>query len=258
MISSFIGSLFAFFNLALPTDILTDSFSFPAPQKEEVERELSLWATEYHIHPSTYAANGYPLLDKDGQSLGGIKLSYNDWCAAALEGTAGVQMPDKKWIVINVDDIRGETTQVNCAARYPNLPENVKIAMGKTRYKFPQGPYGNGYDGLIINPYRSIAVDISIYPLRQLVYIPDARGVKFTTPSGEEIVHDGYFFTADKGGAIKGNHIDVFIGLSQKNPFPFIKSNASKTFKAYIVNSPDIHENLLQMHTPQIDTEESF
>lgn len=226
----------------------SDRFQFPEPHSSELKKNLTLWATEYHIHQAKAVANGFPLLDKFGHTLG-VELTYDDWCNAALEGTVGVKTSEKNWSVFNYDS-RAETTQVDCSRKFPRLPQNVRVAMGKTRFVAPQGQFGNGYDGLIIQPYRSLAVDISVFPLRQVVYIPQARGITFTTPTGETVVHDGYFFTADKGGAIKGNHIDVFIGLSEKNPFSFIKSRSDGTFNAYIVSNPEIEYQLLHSHTP--------
>ena len=42
----------------------------------------------------------------------------------------------------------------------------------------------------------------------------------------------GYFFAADVGGAIKGTHVDFFLGTSLVNPFQFVKSDDSSTFVA--------------------------
>jgi hypothetical protein len=61
--------------------------------------------------------------------------------------------------------------------------------------------------------------------------------------------HDGYFYTADTGGAIKGNHIDVFGGVFTRNPFPdFIKSDASQTFEAFRINDRAIVGALGVLH----------
>ncbi|MCR9203129.1 MAG: 3D domain-containing protein, partial [Halobacteriovoraceae bacterium] len=67
-------------------------------------------------------------------------------------------------------------------------------------------------------------------------------------PDGSETVHDGYFFAGDTGGAIKGTHIDVYIGVAKKNPFSWVKSNSSGTFKAKVVNDPVIKQVLTDLH----------
>lgn len=62
-------------------------------------------------------------------------------------------------------------------------------------------------------------------------------------PSGEVFVHDGYFFAGDTGAAPKQNHIDVFTGVFESNPFSnFLFSNASKSFEAFVVSDEKISE----------------
>lgn len=101
---------------------------------------------------------------------------------------------------------------------------------------------------MVLVPFRSIAVDPTVVPLGTSLFIPDARGVTVTLPNGESVAHDGYFFAADRGGAIKGNHIDVFIGTSDVSPFPFIKSRSSATFDAYVVNDPKVTTQMKAVH----------
>jgi 3D (Asp-Asp-Asp) domain-containing protein len=99
-------------------------------------------------------------------------------------------------------------------------------------------------------PYRTVAVDPNLIPIGSVLYIPAARGVSITLPSGERMVHDGYFYAADVGGAIQGNHIDVFIGPSTTNPFDFVRSTQSGTFQAFLVNDPQIQTQLASLHRP--------
>ena len=54
----------------------------------------------------------------------------------------------------------------------------------------------------------AIAADQKRYPYGSMIYLPDAVGKKFA--DGESF--DGYFWVADAGGAIVGNHFDVFVG----------------------------------------------
>ena len=97
-------------------------------------------------------------------------------------------------------------------------------------------------------PYRSIAVDRSDIPIGTVIFIPAARGIKVILPSGETAIHDGYFFAADVGGAIKDTHIDIFIGTADINPFPFIKSVSTGTFEAFIITSVPIIDKLKKFH----------
>ena len=92
--------------------------------------------------------------------------------------------------------------------------------------------------------------DINFIKPGTALYIPKARGAKILTKSGRVIIHDGYFFAADKGGAIKGSHVDVYIGVSKNaNFFPWVSSNESKTFEAYVVKDQKIIQELLELHT---------
>ena len=89
-------------------------------------------------------------------------------------------------------------------------------------------PYGLGdstdsvmsYKTMCIDPYRSVAADLSIYRLGDVIYMPDLVGV--VLPNG--LVHDGYLIVRDSGGSIKGvGRFDFFTGFqntSKKiNPF---------------------------------------
>lgn len=63
--------------------------------------------------------------------------------------------------------------------------------------KTPDHPeYGITYSGIEVKRdlYSTIAADLSVYPLGTILYIPDY----------------GYGVVTDKGGAIKGNKIDLF------------------------------------------------
>lgn len=69
-------------------------------------------------------------------------------------------------------------------------------------------------------------------------------------PNGTKVTHDGYFFAGDTGGAIKKNHIDLFTGIFEGNPFPeVIRSNEKKTVDAYIVTDQSIIQSLTTAQT---------
>ena len=98
-------------------------------------------------------------------------------------------------------------------------------------------------------PYRSIAVNTHLIRLGTVLYIPSARGVAITLPSGRKVVHDGYFFASDRGGDIHRDHIDVFVGHSSENPFPsFVLSTPRDTFEAYVVDDGRVTPKLRYLH----------
>ncbi len=217
------------------------AFNLPEPNSASALQNLSMWATYYTTHQAQNQSNGYPLLDPTGNRLG-VALSERDWCAAALEGSVQIANGQSLLGVYNFAG-RGDTDQVNCLPYYPTL-KNIS-ATNRVRFKPSNTPYGEGANGNQLVPYRTIAVDRTLIPMGSVVYIPAARGVSVTLPSGDRAVHDGYFYAGDVGSAIKGNHIDVFLGIAKQNPFPFVKSTASATFNAYIVNAPSLKAMLM-------------
>jgi 3D (Asp-Asp-Asp) domain-containing protein len=219
------------------------AFNFPEPNSAAALQSLSMWATYYTTHQAEDQSSGYPLLDPTGNSLG-VSLSERDWCAAALEGSVQVTSSQSLLGVYNYAG-RGEVDQVNCAAYYPTL-KNIS-ATNRVRFRRSNTLYGEGVGGNLV-PYRTIAVDRALIPIGSVVYIPEARGISVVLPSGDRAVHDGYFYAGDVGNAIKGNHIDIFLGIAKQNPFPFVKSTASSTFNAYIVQAPSLQAMLTAQH----------
>ncbi|MEM8637907.1 MAG: 3D domain-containing protein [Cyanobacteria bacterium P01_G01_bin.54] len=221
----------------------TDDYMFLAPSRDELTRELTLYATHYNVHLAKNTVNGNPLLDLSGNTLG-AKLSEKDWYYAAMEGTVRVDSSTYNYAGI------GQVKQVDCRVFFPGLSANVLYGTNRVRFKMSNGPFGEGAGGFILVPYRSIAVDRNFIDLGSTVYIPEAKGKKVQLPSGQTASHDGYFFAADVGGAINGNHIDVFLGISsRRGEFDFITSHPSKTFKAYLVNTivrTVLHQGLIE------------
>jgi N-acetylmuramoyl-L-alanine amidase len=230
-----------------PTTGLTMTrFDLPEPATPQPGRAYSLWATYYYLHQAPTIARGNPLLDPAGTHLG-AELSDRDWCAAALQGSVAVMNGDQSLGTYNYAG-RGATQQVDCSVYYPRL--GTVRDTSRVRFKRSNTPFGEGVSGFMLVPYRTIAVDRSVIPIGSVVYIPEARGQVVTLPSGATAVHDGYFYAADVGGAIRGNHIDVFIGPSRQNPFPFVRSTANSSFRAYLVNDSQIRLALKSLHRP--------
>jgi 3D (Asp-Asp-Asp) domain-containing protein len=66
-----------------------------------------------------------------------------------------------------------------------------------------EGPYA-------LVPFRSIAVDPSLFTLGKWYFVRELVGK--TTPRPSVFIHDGCVRAVDVGGAIKGDHIDFFVG----------------------------------------------
>lgn len=217
-----------------------DTFSFREPSANDLSTKLTLWATFYYLPEINDGAGNYSLRDMKSMELG-PRLALREWCNSAMEGS------------VRIINKNGDAKTYNYAGS--TLENSVdckkifKFDVSKTKFREAKGPYGDGLGDLILAPYRTLATDLTKIPTGTVLYIPQARGAKITTPSGRVIIHDGYFFAGDKGGAIKDNHIDVFIGTHTASPFfPWIKSNQEKTFEAYIVTDKKIISDLHDLH----------
>jgi len=195
----------------------------------ELGQKITLWATWYNAPDLKHNPNGIPLRDKKSNPLG-AKLSQKDWCTCAIEGTCF---------------INGQTYNYAGTTKSHRVMCNLR-GLGAVDYtKFMKSPfkYGKGNKMNPLAPFKSIACDQGniraskrwlnggYMKFGQRIYIPAAKGKMM--PNG--IVHDGFFQCDDVGGAIYGNHIDIFIGRETKSPFDFIKSNKNGTFTAYLV-----------------------
>ena len=229
-----------------------DSFSLPPPAAP-LPAPVRLWATHYNVHSAVTHTDGLPLLGMDGHALG-PRLSPRDWCLAALEGTVAVTMPTGT-TTYNYAGKSGKT-QVDCVKVLALDPAGKPWAgaLGRSRFKRSRGPFGEGTGDFDLVPYRTIAVDPGTLKFGTVLYVPGARGVAVTLPDGTQVVHDGYFFAADTGGAIKQTHIDVFCGIATSNCFPgFVHSDAKKTFDAWVIDDAKITEFLSGLHRPTVD-----
>ncbi|MFT3765651.1 MAG: 3D domain-containing protein [Minicystis sp.] len=69
-------------------------------------------------------------------------------------------------------------------------------------------PCGRGATGRAITPLRTVAVDPTVIPMGQRLFIPEYVGLPL--PNGAP--HDGCFVAEDQGIKIKGHRIDIFAG----------------------------------------------
>lgn len=217
-------------------------FNFREPTDSEILRVRSAWATHYQIPTFRDAGNqGYPLLDMTGRSLG-ASLHSEDWCHASLEGSVRVLSHHGKATVFNYIGNRDEQLQVDCSP-WVSLP-----GLGYSRFYKAKGEFGDGVNGYVLRPYRTIAVDPSWVAFGTVLFVPAARGTALIMPDGSKVIHDGYFFVGDTGGALYGNHLDVFIGSAEENPFKFVRSSKSYAFEIYVIQNQRIQHSLESQH----------
>lgn len=224
-----------------PLDL--DSFEMPSPAAADLGEAYKLWATYYYLPEIQEDSGNIPLRDMEGEELG-PRLTLRHWCDTAMEGSVKINYKNGDAKTFNYQGVTNNYF-VDCKSIFPRHK-----GIGKTKFRAANGVYGDGLDDYILSPYRTLATDVNYIKPGTALFIPRARGAKITLPSGRVIVHDGYFFAGDKGGAIKGAHVDVYIGVSKNASFfPWIGSNESKTFETYIVKDPKIIQDLLDLHT---------
>jgi 3D (Asp-Asp-Asp) domain-containing protein len=213
------------------------AFSLEAPAIEELDRALNLWATHYHTPSITPAhatiSAAFPLIGRNGQPIS-PPLLHRDWCEAALQGSVSIQQGETATAYVFVDSKGPE--QANCDQWLGSLSDGVKNATRRARFMKVNHPLGCGVRNHPLVPFRTIAVDPDTIPLDTVIYVPELRGRIFQM-NGRAFVHDGYLFAGDRGGAIKGAHIDVFLVESAAGPLEdLFASTASRTFKAHILD----------------------
>lgn len=218
--------------------LANDQFDFPEPHSRGAK--LTLWATYYYLPQLINGSGTYALRDMQGKPLGPV-LSHRGWCDSAMEGSVRVLFDNGEAHTYNYAGTSSGNT-VDCKKFF-------RHDVSRSKFKMARGPYGDGIRNYILSPYRTIATDSSVIAPGTVIFIPKARGTVIVTDEGREIVHDGYFFAGDRGGAIKGTHIDVFIGTHTKAPFfSWIGSSASKTFEAFVITDQAIISQLADQH----------
>lgn len=201
-----------------------------SPSKLELGKQLSLWSTYYYAPLYSSDGGGYDVRDINGKSLG-VKLNKKDLCNLMLEGGGYIDGKVYAWAGTSS---RGA---ISCSKYFSRSMVN-----GKGKFKLDVAI--RGVRNYKITPFKTIAVDRHTIPYGSRIFIPAMKGIKYVF-EGKEYVHDGIVTAQDTGGAIKGSHIDFYIGpvmggfrntLPVIKPFSgIVKSTSSGKFKAYLI-----------------------
>jgi 3D (Asp-Asp-Asp) domain-containing protein len=148
--------------------------------------QVEIHWTAYYVAPveKTTPGKGHTVLavGRQGEKVS-VALTTSSYAAATIEAVAvGIDKKGRKrYFYLVEDDVWHE------------LPEGVE-AMGNRL--------------AALTRLTHVAADQKLYPYGSMIYLPAAVGKKFA--DGESM--DGYFWVADTGGDIVGNHFDLFIG----------------------------------------------
>lgn len=202
------------------------------PVKDPTGKKLTLWSTYYYSPAYKSTATGYDVLDHKGKAMG-PKLPHKEICNLQLQGSGTIDG------VMFGYHSKSSYKRVNCRSISSKISGTVKFQRDGSKY-------GVGVLNLHLTPFKSIAVDRRVIPYKSKLFIPALKGIEYEF-DGKTHIHNGIVWAQDTGGAIKGNHIDFFIGPVAggfKNTYPvarpftkaFVKSKSSGTFTAYLLD----------------------
>ena len=138
------------------------------------------------------------LYDASCQPIAQVPASFSD--SACIEGSA--RLEDGR--VVNY------ATTCSCGRPCPTGGTICYEVVDSSRF-----PWGKGNRNNPLVPLRSLAVDTDIISNGELIYIEDFDGLAIPEVDGlGGFTHDGCFRADDVGGAINGQHFDVFAATS--------------------------------------------
>lgn len=229
-VKSFIPIVFLLVQVQAFSQTLQADFNFAQPENPAGLKKLNVWATHYFVH--AFKSGGpVPIVYRNGEASG-LFADACDFCEASLQGTALVTDSEGNVSVVKFAKT-GRRAFVDCRQCEKFSGSKAAGTWGKTLWIKATGFSGSLRRYKLI-PFRSVAVDRRVIPYGTVIYIPKIKGQTITQTDGSRIVHDGYFFAADRGGLVKNNQIDFFTGLFSANPFPeIIRSDRSETFEVF-------------------------
>ena len=177
---------------------------------------------------------------KRGTVIVSVCKSTYDSCV--LQGTCLIKKADQKFL-INV------ASKVNGERRFSNITNShCTYGLGATQ------DHIKSFSSMCLDPYYSVAADLSIYRLGAVIFVPSFAGVLL--PNG--VVHDGYFVVRDTGNSIKGyGRFDFFSGFdsykNKTNPLVFQGFMDKRTHVPYfLIEGPKAVEILESRLFPSI------
>lgn len=223
-----------------------DPDAMSRPRKEY--SRLSLEESKKLMTPTTYSISTFNLDTMSCQSTKKMKdvkgNTYFTVCSEVyydcqMEGTCVIKKGGVKHMMHVDDVIEGER-------RFIEQNDTTCIyGRGARRDKV------KGYKAMCLDPFYSVAADLTIYNLGDVIYVPAASGM--ILPDGS--VHAGYFIVRDTGGAIKGyGRFDFFGGFklaASLNPLKQVGfSDKGTNVPYYVMTGPEAANFLILRNFP--------
>lgn len=156
------------------------------------------------------------------------------------------------------------TCLIKSAEKFLLINVGVKIN-GERRFEVvdrSRCSYGRGavrdlvkvHPTMCLDPYFSVAADLKIYKLGDVIFVPSFSGVLLS----DGTVHDGHFIVRDTGGSMTGHgRFDFFSGFDSpkesSNPLVFHQFVDRRTHVPYfLVSGQRAQEILIQRNFPRL------
>ncbi|CAH0253076.1 Cell wall-binding protein YocH [Peribacillus sp. Bi96] len=170
---------------------------------------LAIDSTLYHVFGATYEDHPFEEAMRQNRMLG---LEYK-----------AIHRGDQVATLVASASMSNGPKTIDEALELLKYPKHEVLATGYTAGyestgKYPESPsYGITYSGVKVKRdlFSTIAADLAVFPLGTILWIPGY----------------GYGVVADKGGAIKGNHLDLYYETVQD----VYKNWGKKTLEVYVV-----------------------
>lgn len=201
----------------------------------EDEMQRLLTPTIYYIPKYTLADHlncveneKTDLIDSENNLI--VRSCRRIYKSCEMQGSCQVQIASGAYLLLNVDRRNDE------GVRTFDIVKSSKCIYGRgaARDRF------TGYKQMCMDPYYSVAADLSIYNLGDVIFIPLLKGLAL--PNGE--IHNGFVIVRDTGSMIKGygrfDFFTGFAGLWKSNPFYKLGLGGDNIFpEYYLITGPE-------------------
>ena len=175
----------------------------PKPQSDEEPRgarvtgeSLGMFRNTYYDFPSEkdFTGEKVPLMSASCAKIADVPRSFHD--AVCVQGSGKLAAGQT---------VSFAKRDCSCALTCARTGQKICFEpLDAGRF-----PFGRGASGQAIRPLVTVAADTAVLPLGTVIYVKEFDGLVLP---GDTAPHDGCFVVEDRGGAVKGDHIDIFTG----------------------------------------------